>query len=97
MPLLPTSRRGPNVDVGALLDATTSEYVASIIQGGALVSLFRTRDAGAFGCAVTLDGEQEKEYFRTPEEFHAWLRLIDEVVTAAPESPPKGKRPRTGS
>lgn len=95
MPLLPSSRRGPNVDIGALLDATASEYIASIVQGGALVSLFRTRDGGAFGCTVTLDGEAEKEYFRSPEEFHDWLKLVDDVVSVAPESPPKSKRART--
>lgn len=73
------------------------ERIASIVAGGALVSLFRTRDHGAFGVTVTLDGEVEKEYFRDPVELADWLAAVDEAVTAAPPIPSRGKRPAKGS
>lgn len=80
-----------------MLDASAVEYVASIVQGGALVSLFRTRDGGAFGVTVTLDGEVEKEYFRDPVELTDWLKAVDDAVASAPDVPPRGKRPAKGS
>lgn len=94
MPLLRSSRSTAVVDPGTLLDASVCEYLASIIGGGALVSLYRTRDGGAFGCSVTLDGEQEKEYFRTVEEFTDWLREVDQAVTELLGAAPSVKRPR---
>ena len=94
MPLLRTSRATPVVDPGTLLDASACEYIASLISSGALVSLYRTRDGGAFGASVTLDGEQEKDYFRTSEELLDWLREVDRAVTELTESAPSGKRPR---
>lgn len=97
MPILPSSRRGPVVDPGALLDATAVEYVASCIASGALVSLYRTRDGGAFGVTVTLDGETEKEYFRDPVELADWLRQVDEAIQAIPPAPSSAKRARKGS
>lgn len=94
MPILPTSRRGAVVDVASLLDATATEYIASLVAAGALVSLFRTRDGGAFGVTVTLDGEVEKEYFRAPEELAEWLKAVDDAVAAIPAAPSSVKRPR---
>lgn len=88
------ARGGPVVDVGALLGAPACEYIASIITGGALVSLFRTRDAGAFGVQVTLNGDVAKEYVRTEEELCDWLRRVDQAVTEAPPAAPSVKRPR---
>lgn len=77
-----------------MLDATTCEYVASLVASGALVSLFRTGDGGALGCNVTLDGENEKEYFREPIPFSEWLRELDQVVTERVASHPSAKRGR---
>lgn len=82
------------VDVGALLDASAVEYIASLVGSGALVSLYRTRDGGAFGITVTLDGDAEKEYFRSVEEVTDWLRQVDEAVEALASSAPSVKRPR---
>lgn len=80
-----------------MLDATACEYIAGIVSGGALVSLFRTRDSGAFGVTVTLDGEVEKEYFRDPVELADWLKAVDDAVASAPVVPSSAKRPRKGS
>lgn len=77
-----------------MLDASAVEYIASLIAAGALVSLYRTRDGGAFGVAVTLDGEAEKEYHRTREELTEWLREVDQAVTELLASAPSSKRPR---
>lgn len=85
------------VDAGALLRPAAGERVASIVQGGALVSIYRTRDGGALGVTVTLDGESEKEYFRDPDELLEWLTAVDEAVTSAPAVPSRGKRPTKGS
>lgn len=77
-----------------MLEPGACEYIASLITSGALVSLFRTRDGGAFGCTCTLDGESEKDYFRLPEEFVEWLREVDQAVTARVTGPSSVKRAR---
>lgn len=97
MPLLQRSRQRVQVDPATFLDATAAEYLASLVAAGCLVSLYRTSDGGALGCSVTLDGEQEKDYFRTPEELHEWLREVDDAVTSAPPPAPSAKRPRKGA
>lgn len=94
MPILQRSRQRSQVDVATFLDSTAAEYIASLVQAGCLVSLFRTSDGGALGCNVTLDGESEKEYHRVPEELHEWLREVDQAVGEAPEPAPSAKRPR---
>jgi len=94
VPLLQRSKQRTQVDIAACLDSTATEYIASLVASGCLVSLFRTSDGGALGCSVTLDGESEKEYHRLPEELHEWLREVDEAVTAQPVPAPSAKRPR---
>lgn len=94
MPLLQRTRSRTQVDPAAFFDATAAEYLASLVAAGCLVSLYRTSDGGALGVSVTLDGEQEKDYFRTPEELAEWLREVDAAVTELPPSAPSGKRPR---
>lgn len=94
MPLLQRTRARTVVEVASFLDATATEYLASLVQAGCLVSLYRTSDGGALGVSVTLDGEQEKDYFRTPEELAEWLREVDQAVGEVPPSAPSAKRPR---
>jgi len=94
VPLLQRSRSKPQVDAAEFFDATSAEYIASLIQAGCLVSFFRTSDGGALGCNVTLDGEPEKEYFRTATELHEWLREVDDAVAGLPAPAPRAKRPR---
>jgi len=92
------NRSGPSsvVDVGALLDATAVEYIASIVTGGALVSIGRTRDAGAMSITITVDGEYEREWCRTPEEAADFLRTVDDYVSKRPQAPPSSPRRRKG-
>lgn len=94
MPLLQRSRQRSQIDPAAFFDASAAEYLASLVQAGCLVSLYRTSDGGALGASVTLDGEQEKEYFRDPVEFTEWLREVDQAVAEVPASAPSVKRPR---
>ena len=94
MPLLQRTRSRAQVEVASFLDATAAEYIASLVQSGCLVSLYRTSDGGALGASVTLDGESEKDYFRSPEELAEWLREVDSAVTEIPLPGPSVKRPR---
>ena len=94
MPLLQRSRQRTQVDPATFIDASATEYIASLVAAGCLVSIYRTSDGGALGCSVTLDGETEKEYHRVPEELVEWLREVDEAVANVPPSAPSGKRPR---
>lgn len=80
-----------------MLDTTAAERIASLVESGCLVSLFRTADGGALGCQVTLDGETEKEYFRLPEELADWLAEVDQAVADIAPSAPSAKRPRRRS
>lgn len=82
------------VDVGAVLEPGTLEYLVSIITSGALVSLGRTRDGGTMSITVTVDGQYEREWVRTPEEACDFLREVDSYLTQAPSPPPSQRRPR---
>lgn len=93
MPLLQRSKQRTQVDVAACLDSVATEHIATLVQAGCLVSLFRTSDGGALGASVTLDGESEKEYHRLPEELHDWLLEVVQAVEAAPQDRPQRKRP----
>lgn len=97
MALLARTRAKAPCDVGAMLDATAAERIASLVASGCLVSLFRTSDGGALGCQVTLDGESEKDYFRLPEELADWLAEVDQAVAGYTPPAPSSKRPRRGA
>lgn len=94
MPLLQRTKQRVQVDVAACLDNVATEYIASLVASGCLVSLFRTSDGGALGCQVTLDGETEKEYHRLPEELAEWLAEVAAAVNDLTPSGPSAKRPR---
>ena len=96
VPLLQRSRQRTQIDPAAFLDATASEYISSLVLAGCLVSIYRTSDGGALGISVTLDGENEKEYFRLPEECHEWLQEVDAAVGETPAPAPSAKRARRG-
>lgn len=97
MPFLNRAGRGASVDIAAVLEPGTIEYIASIVAGGALVSIGRTRDSGALSFSVIIDGQAEKEYCRTAEEACEFLREVDAFLSAAPPPPPVSTRPRKGA
>jgi len=71
---------GSPVDVAALLDSKALDSLGSIVQCGALVGLGTTRDGGALGVTITVDGAYRREYFRDAEELCAWLDVAQAVV-----------------
>lgn len=74
---------GAAVDVPALLDSVGGEGVWHLVAAGALVSLGKTRDGGALGVTVTVDGRWRREYFRDPEELQVWVAEALPAVRAA--------------
>jgi len=79
-------RSGAALDVEALLDSDASEGLAALVAAGALVSLGTTRDGGALGLTVTVDGRWRREYFRESEDLVAWISEALPAVTAAVET-----------
>lgn len=65
---------GGEVDVVELLgDTVAGKAIGELVQTGALVSIGTTRDGGALGITVTVDGEWRRDYFRNREEMLAWF------------------------
>lgn len=89
---------GARVDVPALLDGPCGDGVATLVATGALVSLGITRDGGALGVTVTVDGRWRRDYFRDSEELLMWLSEAVPAVRAAVDaltaSAERGKRAR---
>lgn len=75
-------RAGGGVDAVALLD-TAGEQLAEIVALGALVSCSLTRDGGALGVTITVDGNWRREYFRDGAELADWLDSARAPVSAA--------------
>lgn len=74
---------GARVDVAALLDSRASDLLGVAVQGGALVSLGLTRDGGALGVTVTVDGRWNREYHRDADSLVDWLTAgMDDILAA---------------
>lgn len=90
---------GRAVDVAAVLDSDGLAGLVECVQLGALVALGTTRDGGALGVTVTVDGRWRREYFRDGEELTAWVAEALPAVRQATEqlssaSSGSGQRPR---
>ena len=79
-------RSGQEVDVAALFDSDVPSGLAQLVALGALVSLGTTRDGGALGVTVTVDGRWRREYFRDSEDLVTWLAEAIPAVRAASEA-----------
>lgn len=77
---------GPSVDVVALLDTEGGSGLHDLVAAGALVSLGLTRDGGALGVTVTVDGRWRREYFRDADELLVWVSEALPAVRAAAEA-----------
>lgn len=64
---------GSAVDVAAVLDSDGWGGLVECVALGALVALGTTRDGGALGVTVTVDGRWRREYFRDPSELTDWV------------------------
>lgn len=78
---------GAGVDVMAMLDGLhVMEHFGSLVALGALVAMGTTRDGGALGVTITVDGRWRREYFRDGAELEAWLLSAIKPVEAAVEA-----------
>lgn len=82
------------LDVAALLDSRAFDGLCELVQTGALVSLSATRDGGALGLTVTVDGRWRREYFRNGEELVGWLAEAIPAVAQAVEAASASAAPR---
>lgn len=89
---------GTPLDVPALFDSAVPDGLALLVGTGALVSLGVTRDGGALGVTVTVDGRWRREYFRESEDLVSWLSeavpAVREAVQAASASSGRGSGQR---
>jgi hypothetical protein len=89
---------GLPLDVVALLDSAAADGIAVLVGLGALVSLGTTRDGGALGVTVTVDGRWRREYFRQSEELTGWIAeaipAVREAVEALASSAARSPRAR---
>jgi hypothetical protein len=67
------SGNGAAVDVAEMLDGLGMQGIRELIEAGALVSVGTTRDGGALGVTVTVDGEWRRDYFRQQDEMLLWI------------------------
>lgn len=88
---------GNEVDVQATFSMPCVDLLMALTQMGALVSLATTRDGGAVGVTVTLDGRWRREYFRDSEELQGWLQGAHEAVRASLDAPPAPAAPNRRS
>lgn len=90
---------GARVDVTELLgDQVAAKALCELVELGPLVSLGVTRDGGALGVTVTVDGEWRRDYFRNRDELLAWIAEaipgVEEAMGDARPSAAPRKRAR---
>lgn len=86
-----------HVDLACLLDATTTELLIELVACGALVSFGTSKDGGALSVHVRCGDVKNREWFRTDDELHEWLR--DGVIALGGSSSegPSNVKPLRGS
>lgn len=62
------------VDIVNVLDATTLELLHVFVKRGALISIGTSKDGGALSVHVKAGDVKNREWFRTDEELHDWLK-----------------------
>lgn len=88
---------GGLADVAAIMDSDGWAGLLECVALGALVALGTTRDGGALGVTVTVDGRWRREYFRDGVDLTAWVAEAVPAVRSALGTPPaasSGPRPR---
>lgn len=74
---------GQPVDVAAVMDCDGWAGLLECVALGALVALGTTRDGGALGVTVTVDGRWRREYFRSGEDLTSWVAEAVPAVRSA--------------
>jgi hypothetical protein len=89
---------GNAVDAAEVVSGLAAQGVVELVDAGALVSLGKTRDGGALGVTVTVDGRWRREYFRTADELALWigeaLPAVQEATGTSRPSAGDGSRSR---
>jgi len=80
------------VKLEEVITSSVAELLIDIIGKGALVSMGLSRDGGALACTVTLNGEWDREWFRTEEELVEWMAEAADLVGEMTAQPSTGKR-----
>jgi hypothetical protein len=83
MPLFDKVSTGAAVEAAAVIEGLAAQGVVELVEAGALVSIGKTRDGGALGVTVTVDGEWTREYFREAEALALWIGEVLPVVQEA--------------
>lgn len=85
---------GKPVDVAAVMDCDGWGGLLECVALGALVALGTTRDGGALGVTVTVDGRWRREYFRDGADLTSWVAEAVPAVRRAVEGlPPASSDP----
>lgn len=94
---------GSQVDAAAVLDCDGWSGLLEVVQLGALVAIGTTRDGGALGVTITVDGRWRRGYFRDGVELTDWVaeavpavRKATEAAQAASAVSGNGQRRRRG-
>lgn len=85
------------VDLASLLDATTSELLQELVALGALVSFGTSKDGGALSVHVRCGDVKNREWFRSDEELHEWLRDGCIALGGGGSEGPSNVKPLRGS
>jgi len=90
------SGNGNAVDVFEVMDSGAMKLFLDCVEAGALMSAATTRDGGALGITVTVDGQWRREYFRDAAAVHEWLTGAQDAIAAATgrDRPSAETRPR---
>lgn len=63
---------GQDLDVSVWHDTEAFARLMHLVNRGAMVTLSKTSDGGAFGVTITVDGRWRRQYFRHLEELDLW-------------------------
>lgn len=89
---------GNAVDAAEILTGLAAQGITELVNAGALVSVGTTRDGGALGVTVTVDGRWRREYFRDAEALALWigeaLPAVQEAAGTVRPSAATDQRPR---
>lgn len=87
--------RGKRVDVAGLMDSEGGTAILQLAAEGCLVGLGLTRDGGALGVTLTVNGRWRREYFRDSEDLDEWMAEAVPAIRSALERLAASSEPGT--
>lgn len=83
-----------------VLGSEAWKRITALVDMGPLVSLSRSRDGGAVAISVTLDGDTERDWFRSEADailrLDEWCGLVGDELDARGTASSDRSRPRRG-